>query len=107
MALDANNFRQVLSCLLSLESETRTKAEVSSRSIVICASFILTNFSRIDSYVTQEAFNNIPTERRVLFLLNSITDESLPEAEKQLACVLMRRLITNDFPEFYPKVCIQ
>ncbi|XP_065207829.1 importin-5 [Planococcus citri] len=78
MALDATNFRQVLSCLLSLEADTRNKAE--------------------------EAFNNIPTETRILFLLNSITDESLPDGEKQLACVLMRRLITNDFPEFYPKL---
>lgn len=52
----------------------------------------------------QEAFNNIPTETRILHLLNSFTDENLGEAEKQLACVLMRRLITNDFFEFYPKV---
>lgn len=80
MALDPDNFRQILKCLLSLKNNIRTKAE--------------------------EAFNSIPTETRVLHLLNSVTDENLDEAERQLACVLMRRLITNDFPEFYPKLSV-
>jgi hypothetical protein len=102
MDMNSDSFRQILKCLLSLENENRTKAEVSFVTPPLWWREIFAISPLI--FFRQEAFNNIPTETRVLYLLNSITDKNLDESEKQLACVLLRRLITNDFPEFYPKV---
>lgn len=53
----------------------------------------------------QEAYNNIPVEPKVTFLLNSLHNGSLSEEVVQMAAILLRRLFTSEFSDFYPKVC--
>lgn len=52
----------------------------------------------------QEAYNNIPIEPKVTFLLNSLHNGALSEEVIQMAAILVRRLFTSEFADFYPKV---
>lgn len=52
----------------------------------------------------QHAYNALPMDSKVIGLLNSLQDASKPEDERQMATVLLRRLFSTEFMEFYPKV---
>jgi hypothetical protein len=52
----------------------------------------------------QEAYNNLPVESKVTFLLNSVHDAGMEEELRQMAAVLLRRLFTAEFMDFFPKV---
>jgi hypothetical protein len=53
----------------------------------------------------QEAYNNVAIESRVTFLLSAILNDALGEELRQMAAVLLRRLFSAEFMDFYPKVC--
>lgn len=73
-ATDQTYFRQILRCILRAENEDRTKAE--------------------------EIYNGLDIQVKISYLVKSIEDRELGSAEKQTACVLLRRLISNDFNDF-------
>jgi hypothetical protein len=52
----------------------------------------------------QEAYNNIAIESRVTLLLSAILNDGLGEELRQMAAVLLRRLFSAEFMDFYPKV---
>ncbi|KAK9504651.1 hypothetical protein O3M35_010937 [Rhynocoris fuscipes] len=78
MAADQETFHQILTSLLSTDNDIRTQAE--------------------------KTYNDIPTETRVLLLLNTIHNAVQREEERQMATVLLRRLFTADFVDFFPKL---
>lgn len=54
----------------------------------------------------QEAYNNLPVESKVTFLLSSVQNAAMGEELRQMAAVLLRRLFSAEFMDFYPKVNI-
>ncbi|XP_071439915.1 importin-5 [Hetaerina americana] len=78
MAADQEQFQQLLGTLLSTDNEIRTQAE--------------------------EAYNALPVESKVPFLISSIHNNALGEDLRQMAAVLLRRLFSAEFTEFYPKL---
>jgi len=52
----------------------------------------------------QEAYNNLPVEQKVTYLLGVLHNVGLAPEVVQMAAVLLRRLFTNEFAEFYQKV---
>lgn len=52
----------------------------------------------------QEAYNNLPVESKVTFLLSSVHNASMGEELRQMAAVLLRRLFSAEFMDFFPKV---
>lgn len=54
----------------------------------------------------QEAYNAFAIDSKVICLMNSIQDSSKPEDERQMASVLLRRLFSSEFMDFFPKVGI-
>lgn len=52
----------------------------------------------------QEAYNNLPVESKVTYLLATICNGTLAEEMRAMAAVLLRRLFSSEFMEFYPKV---
>ncbi|XP_014288134.1 importin-5 [Halyomorpha halys] len=75
MAADQETFQQILTSLLSSENEVRTQAE--------------------------KTYVEIPVKTRVVHLLNTVHNESQREEERQMATVLLRRLFSVEFGEFY------
>ncbi|XP_053986559.1 importin-5 [Hylaeus anthracinus] len=78
MAADLDQFQQLLNTLLSTDNDARTQAE--------------------------EAYNNLPVESKVTFLLTSLCNASLAEEMRAMAAVLLRRLFSSEFMDFYPKI---
>ncbi|KAI8430149.1 hypothetical protein MSG28_000535 [Choristoneura fumiferana] len=52
----------------------------------------------------QEAYNNIATETKVLYLVGAIQNGDVSEEGRQTAAVLLRRLFSAEFFEFFPKL---
>ncbi|XP_076645854.1 karyopherin beta 3 [Halictus rubicundus] len=78
MAADLDQFQELLNTLLSTDNDARTQAE--------------------------EAYNNLPVESKVTFLLTSLCNVALMEEMRAMAAVLLRRLFSSEFMEFYPKI---
>ncbi|XP_063224188.1 importin-5 [Bacillus rossius redtenbacheri] len=78
MADNQEQFLRLLNTLLSTDNAVRTQAE--------------------------EAYNNLPIESKVTFLLSSIRNGNVNEEGRQLAAVLLRRLFSTDFTEFYTQL---
>ncbi|XP_015121637.1 importin-5 [Diachasma alloeum] len=78
MAADPEPFQQLLNTFLSTDNDVRTQAE--------------------------EAYKNLPVEQKVTCLLNSICNPLLTEEIRALAAVLLRRLFSSEFMDFYPKI---
>ncbi|XP_039601355.1 importin-5 [Polypterus senegalus] len=51
---------------------------------------------------SEEAYENIPGQTKVTFLLQTIRDAAAAEEVKQMAAVLLRRLFSSAFDEIYP-----
>lgn len=62
------------------------------------------NFESKFCFDSQEAYNNLPVESKVTFLLSSVHNAGIEEELRQMAAVLLRRLFTAEFMEFFPKV---
>lgn len=78
MAADQQQFEQLLASLLSSENEIRSQGE--------------------------STYDTIPAETKVPYLLNSMRNVTTSEDVRQMAAVLLRRLFSNEFEEFYPKL---
>ncbi|XP_029055806.1 karyopherin beta 3 [Osmia lignaria lignaria] len=78
MAADLEQFQQLLHTLLSTDNDARTQAE--------------------------EAYNNLPVDSKVTFLLASLCNATLTEEMRAMAAVLLRRLFSSEFMDFYPKI---
>ncbi|KAG7304294.1 hypothetical protein JYU34_011235 [Plutella xylostella] len=81
MAGDQAQFYQLLNTLLSTENDIRSQAE--------------------------EAYNNIPTETKVVHLVGAVQNAGLAEDGRQTAAVLLRRLLSAEFFEFFPKLPVE
>ncbi|ALC46856.1 Karybeta3 [Drosophila busckii] len=78
MAADQAQFQQLLSSLLSMDNDVRKQAE--------------------------DAYNNLSRELKVTHLLGNILNGQQSEEARQMAAVLMRRLCTSEFAEFYKEL---
>ncbi|XP_048004926.1 importin-5 [Leguminivora glycinivorella] len=78
MAGDQAQFYQLLNTLLSTDNDIRSQAE--------------------------EAYNNIATETKVVYLVGAIQNADVSEEGRQTAAVLLRRLFSADFFDFFPKL---
>ncbi|XP_037812612.1 importin-5 [Lucilia sericata] len=74
----ADQFQQILNSLLSTDNEVRQQAE--------------------------DAYNNVPRELKVTHLLATIHNGQQSEEARQMAAVLLRRLFTSEFLEFYKEL---
>ena len=63
-----------------------------------CANFLSPKF--------QSTLEGIPVETRATNLLSSMRNGAVTEDVRQMAAVLLRRVISNEFEDFYSKVCI-
>ncbi|XP_013772605.1 importin-5-like [Limulus polyphemus] len=81
MAEGQGDFDSLLSNLLSTNNDIRSKSE--------------------------ETYDNIPVERRIVFLLNSVCNNGNSEENRQLGAVLLRRVISGDFENFFPKLNLE
>lgn len=52
----------------------------------------------------QELYNNIPTETKVVHLIGALQNVDVGEDGRQTAAVLLRRLLSAEFFEFFPKL---
>jgi hypothetical protein len=55
----------------------------------------------------KEAYGNLPVEGKVTFLLTTICNGTQAEEMRAMAAVLLRRLFSSEFMDFYPKVTIK
>ncbi|KAK0159718.1 hypothetical protein PV327_010803 [Microctonus hyperodae] len=78
MAADHEQFHQLLNTLLNTDNTIRTQAE--------------------------EAYQNLAVEHKVTCLLQSICSPHLAEEIRGMAAVLLRRLFSAEFMDFYPKI---
>ncbi|GLV41396.1 Karyopherin beta 3 [Carabus blaptoides fortunei] len=78
MAAEQEQFRQLLTTLLSTDNDVRTQAE--------------------------EAYGNLPVESKVTYLLAAIHNAGIGEEAQQMSAVLLRRLFSSEFQDFYPKL---
>jgi len=69
---------QLLGALLSTDNDIRQKAE--------------------------ESYETLPVEQKVTMLLESISNKEIPEEGRSLAAVMLRRLFSSDFTEFFSKL---
>ncbi|XP_050432076.1 importin-5 [Adelges cooleyi] len=72
---DMNDFHQILTSLLSTDNNVRQRAE--------------------------ETYQSLPLESKVSYLFNAVQNQSGDVDEKQVAAVMLRRLMANDFVEFF------
>lgn len=56
---------------------------------------------------SQEAYNNIPTETKVVHLVGAVQNAVVGEEGRQTAAVLLRRLLSAEFFEFFPKLPVE
>ncbi|XP_049800660.1 importin-5 [Schistocerca nitens] len=78
MAAEQEQFQQLITSLLSTDNAVRSAAE--------------------------ETYNNLPFESKVPCLLSTVRNAAVNEDERQMAAVLLRRLLSADFMTFYPKL---
>ncbi|XP_056644461.1 importin-5 [Diorhabda sublineata] len=78
MAAEQEQFYQILTTLLSTDNNIRTQAE--------------------------DAYSNLPVESKVSHLLGAIHNNNLSHEARQMSAVLLRRVFSNDFLDFYPKL---
>ncbi|XP_036330351.1 importin-5 isoform X2 [Rhagoletis pomonella] len=78
MAADQVQFQQILNSLLSTDNDVRQQAE--------------------------DAYNNLPRDVKVTHLLGTIHNGQQSEEARQMAAVLLRRLFTSEFTEFYKEL---
>lgn len=78
MAADKEQFHQILTSLLSTDNNIRSQAE--------------------------EAYSNLVIDSKVSHLIIAIQDGNLSEEARQMSAVLLRRIFSNDFLDFYPKL---
>lgn len=64
----------------------------------------LLNYNKIIRSLSQEAYSNIPIEAKVSYLLASIHNVSLVYDARQMSAVLLRRLFSTEFSDFYDKL---
>uniref|UniRef100_A0A8C1ZXL6 Karyopherin (importin) beta 3 n=1 Tax=Cyprinus carpio TaxID=7962 RepID=A0A8C1ZXL6_CYPCA len=70
---------------------------------------LLSNLMSPDNTVrkqSEEAYETIPGQTKITFLLQAIRDASAAEEVKQMAAVLLRRLLSSSFEEVYPSLAI-
>ncbi|XP_048834790.1 importin-5 [Brienomyrus brachyistius] len=53
---------------------------------------------------SEETYDNIPGQTKITFLLQAVRDASATEEVKQMAAVLLRRLLSSSFDEIYPSL---
>ncbi|KAJ8282166.1 hypothetical protein COCON_G00046850 [Conger conger] len=53
---------------------------------------------------SEETYDNIPGQTKITFLLQAIRDVSVAEEVRQMAAVLLRRLLSSSFDEIYPSL---
>uniref|UniRef100_A0A3B5MRZ7 Uncharacterized protein n=1 Tax=Xiphophorus couchianus TaxID=32473 RepID=A0A3B5MRZ7_9TELE len=66
---------------------------------------LLGNLMNADNNVrkqSEETYDNIPGQNKITFLLQAIRDASAAEEVRQMAAVLLRRLLSSSFEEIYP-----
>ncbi|KAK2856910.1 hypothetical protein Q5P01_005645 [Channa striata] len=56
---------------------------------------------------SEETYDNIPGQNKITFLLQSVRDASSAEEVKQMAAVLLRRLLSSSFEEIYPGLTLE
>uniref|UniRef100_A0A8C7Y6C8 Karyopherin (importin) beta 3 n=1 Tax=Oryzias sinensis TaxID=183150 RepID=A0A8C7Y6C8_9TELE len=59
------------------------------------------------SALLQETYDNIPGQNKISFLLHAIRDASAAEEVRQMAAVLLRRLLSSSFEEIYPGLTLE
>ncbi|TMS11688.1 Importin-5 [Larimichthys crocea] len=55
----------------------------------------------------EETYDTIPGPNKITFLLQAIRDASAAEEVKQMAAVLLRRLLSSSFEEVYPGLTLE
>ncbi|XP_023822132.1 importin-5 [Oryzias latipes] len=55
----------------------------------------------------EETYDNIPGQNKISFLLHAIRDASAAEEVRQMAAVLLRRLLSSSFEEIYPGLTLE
>ncbi|XP_070496261.1 importin-5 [Chironomus tepperi] len=75
---DDTQFSNLLNSLLSIDNDARTQAE--------------------------ETYNNLTTEVKVGLLLRAISNAQVHEESRLMAAVLLRRVFSSDFQDFFPKL---
>lgn len=58
------------------------------------------------NYFLQETYQSLPLESKVLYLFNAVQDQTGDVDEKHVAAVMLRRLMSNDFLDFFTNVSI-
>ncbi|XP_020509996.2 importin-5 [Labrus bergylta] len=56
---------------------------------------------------SEETYDTIPGQNKITFLLQAIRDASAAEEVKQMAAVLLRRLLSSSFEEIYPGLTVE
>uniref|UniRef100_A0A7N6BL69 TOG domain-containing protein n=1 Tax=Anabas testudineus TaxID=64144 RepID=A0A7N6BL69_ANATE len=56
---------------------------------------------------SEETYDTIPGQNKITFLLQAIRDAAAAEEVKQMAAVLLRRLLSSSFEEIYPSLTIE
>ncbi|CDQ96150.1 unnamed protein product, partial [Oncorhynchus mykiss] len=55
---------------------------------------------------SEEAYDTIPGQTKITFLLQAIRDAACAEEVKTMAAVLLRRLLSSSFEEIYPGLTV-
>uniref|UniRef100_A0AAY4B4Z7 IPO5 n=1 Tax=Denticeps clupeoides TaxID=299321 RepID=A0AAY4B4Z7_9TELE len=64
------------------------------------------NLTSLSSFL-QETYENIPGQTKITFLLQAVHDAAAAEEVKQMAAVLLRRLLSSAFDEIYPGLTVE
>uniref|UniRef100_A0A8D3D1K7 Importin subunit beta-1/Transportin-1-like TPR repeats domain-containing protein n=1 Tax=Scophthalmus maximus TaxID=52904 RepID=A0A8D3D1K7_SCOMX len=56
---------------------------------------------------SEETYDTIPGQSKITFLLQAVRDASAAEEVKQMAAVLLRRLLSSSFEEIYPGLTVE
>uniref|UniRef100_A0AAY4B7J7 TOG domain-containing protein n=1 Tax=Denticeps clupeoides TaxID=299321 RepID=A0AAY4B7J7_9TELE len=56
---------------------------------------------------SEETYENIPGQTKITFLLQAVHDAAAAEEVKQMAAVLLRRLLSSAFDEIYPGLTVE
>ncbi|XP_060889016.1 importin-5 [Labrus mixtus] len=56
---------------------------------------------------SEETYDTIPGQNKITFLLQAIRDAAAAEEVKQMAAVLLRRLLSSSFEEIYPGLTVE
>uniref|UniRef100_A0A3Q3K9F1 Importin-5 n=1 Tax=Monopterus albus TaxID=43700 RepID=A0A3Q3K9F1_MONAL len=56
---------------------------------------------------SEETYDTIPGQNKITFLLHAVRDSSAAEEVKQMAAVLLRRLLSSSFEEIYPGLTLE